>query len=148
MSHVHRLRVFELQCTSTFPKRSNDLQISFKFSIILFWMGQWSSCLNSFGEPKGKIGHYRGAQKIRFPYISLSIAFLLQSWVRVYRPWRRGKKDHFVSMAGCQYFTGINGISYPIFAKIKSVQVRNPAKLPISLCTGFQPLLGWVWLCC
>lgn len=57
-SYVNKLQDWSRSICLEFPKRSNDLQISFKFSIICFWNGQWGSCLNSFGEPKGKIGPY------------------------------------------------------------------------------------------
>lgn len=108
-SHVNRPPASSCTFTSVFPRRSNGLQISFKFSIIPFWKGQWSSCLRSFGEPKGKIGHYK--EHKRFASHTLARALLSECRAR----WRRidsggGKKDDFVSKAGCPHLAGINGM--------------------------------------
>lgn len=80
ISHHFYLRV---------SNRSSNLLISFKVSIILSWKGKSSSCLDSFGNSKGKIGHYSEYKRFTFHALGFWIAFLMQSWTGEYR---QGKK--------------------------------------------------------
>lgn len=76
ISHQFYLRV---------SNRSSNLLISFKVSIILSWKGKSISCLDSFGNSKGKIGHYSEYKRFTFHALGFSIAFLMQSWTGEYR---------------------------------------------------------------
>ena len=95
--------------TSPFPKRSSDLQISFKFSIILFRKGTMELLFEQLWWAQRTNWSLWAASKSCFPYVSLSVAFLMQSWIGEYT--RSGeKKNDFVSTAGCPYLIGISRI--------------------------------------